>query len=127
MSLPAKWHPYLDGNGRLGCLLIALLLEHWDLLSGPLLCLSLFFKRYCGEFYRRLDAVRTEGDWEGRLDFFLDGVAATADGAVATARSLAALVGDDRVCALRSKSMTIGAIRLFAYQRYVDLLRVGAE
>ena len=119
-------HPYLDGNGRLGRLLITLLLEHWGLLSGPLLYLSLFFKRHRGEYYRRLDAVRTDGDWEGWLDFFLDGVTATADEAVATARSLSALVGDDRVCALRSKSMTIGAIRLFEHLPQHPFVTVAA-
>jgi len=67
-------HPYLDGNGRIGRLLIALLLEHWGLLDRPLLYLSLFFKRNRAEYYRRLNNVRTVGDWEGWLDFFLDGV-----------------------------------------------------
>src|SRR6266446_8823981 len=68
-------HPYLDGNGRIGRLLIALLLEHWKLLSKPLLYLSLFLKRHKDEYHRRLTAVRREGDWEGWLSFFLDGVA----------------------------------------------------
>lgn len=119
-------HPYLDGNGRLGRLLTTLLLEHWGLLSEPLLYLSLFFKRHRGEYYRRLDAVRTNGDWEGWLDFFLDGVAVTADEAVATARSLSALVGDDRVRTLRSKSMTIGAIRLFEHLPQHPFVTVAA-
>ena len=60
-------HPYLDGNGRLGRLLITLLLRHWGLLSRPLLYLSLFLKTHRREYYRRLDAVRTNGDWEGWL------------------------------------------------------------
>ncbi len=63
-------HPYLDGNGRIGRLLITVLLEHWGLLRKPLLYLSLFFKRNRAEYYRRLSNVRTEGDWEGWLDFF---------------------------------------------------------
>ena len=58
-------HPYLDGNGRIGRLLVTLLLEHWRLLQAPVLYLSLFFKRHRDEYYRRLAAVRTEGDWEG--------------------------------------------------------------
>ena len=58
-------HLYLDGNGRIGRLLIRLLLEQWELLSEPLLYLSLFFKRHRSEYYRRLGAVRTEGDWGG--------------------------------------------------------------
>ena len=72
-------HPYLDGNGRIGRMLIALLLEHWGLLTKPLLYLSLFFKRHQAEYYRRLGAFRTDGDWEGWLDFFLDGIATIAD------------------------------------------------
>lgn len=119
-------HPYLDGNGRLGRLLTTMLLEHWGLLSEPLLYLSLFFKRHRGEYYRRLDAVRTNGDWEGWLDFFLDGVAVTADEAAATACSLSALVGDDRVRTLRSKSMTIGAIRLFEHLPQHPFVTVAA-
>ena len=71
-------HPYLDGNGRIGRLLVTLLLEHWKLLTRPLLYLSLFFKRHREDYYRRLNAVRVDGDWEGWLDFFLDGVAAEA-------------------------------------------------
>ena len=64
-------HPYLDGNGRLGRLLITLLLRHWGLLSRPLLYLSLFLKTHRQEYYRRLSAVRSAGDWEGWLAFFL--------------------------------------------------------
>jgi Fic family protein len=105
-------HPYLDGNGRIGRLLITLLLEHWALLDKPLLYLSLFFKRHQGEYYRRLDAVRTTGDWESWLDFFLDGVATIADEAVVSARDLFALVNSDRGRALKSGSATVSAIRL---------------
>src|SRR5207245_1026535 len=71
-------HPFLDGNGRIGRLLITLLLEHWKLLSEPLLYLSLFFKRHRAEYYRLLNAVRLEGDWESWVSFFLEGVAITA-------------------------------------------------
>src|SRR5258708_5886274 len=76
-------HPYLDGNGRIGRLLVTLLLEHWKLLTKPLLYLSLFFKRHRADYYRRLNAVRVNGDWEGWTDFFLEGVATIADEAVA--------------------------------------------
>ena len=85
-------HPYLDGNGRIGRLLVTLLLEHWKLLTKPLLYLSLFFKRHREDYYRRLNRVRIDGDWEGWVDFFLDGVATIADEAVRDARSLFALV-----------------------------------
>jgi Fic family protein len=106
-------HPYLDGNGRIGRLLIALLLEHWGLLQAPLLYISLFFKRHREEYYRRLNAVRTEGDWEGWTDFFLDGVATIADEAVATARDLFAVVGADRTRVLARETTSVAAARLF--------------
>ena len=72
-------HPFTDGNGRIGRLLVTLLLEHWKLLIKPLLYLSLYFKRNREGYYRRLNAVRIDGDWEGWLDFFLDGVGTIAD------------------------------------------------
>jgi Fic family protein len=106
-------HPYLDGNGRIGRLLVTLLLEHWKLLTRPLLYLSLFFKRNQKDYYRRLDAVRVDGDWEGWLDFFLDGVATIADEAVASARELFALVADDRARVLAHDGMSLSALRLF--------------
>jgi len=106
-------HPYLDGNGRIGRLLVTLLLEHWKLLNRPLLYLSLFFKRHREDYYRRLDAVRREGDWEGWLDFFLDGVATIADEAVTSARELFALVAADRARLLSSDGISVLALRLF--------------
>jgi Fic family protein len=106
-------HPYLDGNGRIGRLLVTLLLEHWKLLTRPLLYLSLFFKRHRDEYYRRLSAVRTDGDWEGWLDYFLDGVATIAEEAVSSARELFALVGDDRSRVLEYAGTSIAAVRLF--------------
>lgn len=106
-------HPYLDGNGRIGRLLVTLLLEHWKLLTKPLLYLSLFFKRHRETYYRRLSAVRTEGAFEEWLDFFLDGVATIADEAVSSARELFALVAEDRSRVLASDKVSIGALRLF--------------
>ena len=106
-------HPYLDGNGRIGRLLVMLLLEHWKLLTKPLLYLSLFLKRHRDEYYRRLTAVRLDGDWEGWIDFFLDGVATIADEAVASARELFALVAEDRARVLGHAGMSVVALRLF--------------
>jgi Fic family protein len=106
-------HPYLDGNGRLGRLLIGLLLEHWQLLRQPLLYLSLFFKQHRAEYYRRLNAVRVDGDWEGWLDFFLDGVATTADETVKAARELFLLVAADRARILAEESSSLVTLRLF--------------
>lgn len=106
-------HPYLDGNGRIGRLLVTLLLEHWKLLTKPLLYLSLFFKRHRGDYYRRLDAVRVDGNWEGWLDFFLDGVATIADEAVASARELFALITTDRARVLAHEGASVIALRVF--------------
>jgi Fic family protein len=118
-------HPYLDGNGRIGRLLVTLLLEHWRLLTQPLLYLSLFFKRHQGEYYRRLDAVRTEGDWEGWLDFFLDGVATIAGEAVSSARELFGLVADDRLRVLEHARASVAAVRLFELLPRHPIVRVA--
>lgn len=105
-------HPYLDGNGRIGRLLITLLLEHWKLLKAPLLYLSLFFKRHRAEYYRLLGEVRKNGDWEAWTDFFLEGVATIADEAVATARDVFALVNADRQRVLAASGASVTAARL---------------
>ncbi|MBU6301995.1 MAG: Fic family protein [Verrucomicrobia bacterium] len=88
-------HPFLDGNGRLGRLLIALLLHHGGLLAQPLLYLSLYLKQHRSVYYDLLDRVRTTGDWEAWVDFFLEGVEETARGAVQTARRLVDLFETD--------------------------------
>lgn len=106
-------HPYLDGNGRLGRLLITLLLRHWGLLTRPLLYLSLFLKMHRRDYYLRLSAVREEGDWEGWLSFFLEGVAEVADEAVATARRLHVIVGESRGRLLARDDATLFSLRLF--------------
>ena len=106
-------HPYLDGNGRIGRLLVTLLLEEWNLLSQPLLYLSLFFKENREDYYRLLNAVRTEGDWEGWIRFFLEGVASIAKQATDTARDLFALVSADRARALAAPASSVMAVRLF--------------
>jgi len=106
-------HPYLDGNGRLGRLLITLLLRHWKLLSRPLLYLSLFLKIHRQEYYRRLSAVRTDGDWEGWLEYFLEGVAVVAEEAVTTARRLHAIVAQSRARLMSRDDATVISIRLF--------------
>jgi len=88
-------HPFLDGNGRIGRLLIAFILHHEGILTRPLLYLSLYFKQHRAEYYRLLDLVRLEGDWEAWLDFFLEGVEQTATNAVETAQRLVALFKTD--------------------------------
>ena len=105
-------HPFLDGNGRIGRLLIALLVEHWGLLDQPLLYLSLAFKRNQPEYYARLAAVRSAGDWEGWTRFFLECVREAADDGVRVARELHALVGRDRGRVVAHERSTVAAIRL---------------
>lgn len=89
-------HPFLDGNGRLGRLLITFLLCQAGVLREPLLYLSLHLKQNRARYYELLDLVRREGDWEAWIAFFLDGVRQTAEGAVATAQRLSALFRADR-------------------------------
>jgi Fic family protein len=88
-------HPFLDGNGRIGRLLIAFILHHEGILTQPLLYLSLYFKQNRSEYYRLLDQVRLEGDWEAWIDFFLEGVEQTASLAVHTAKRLINLFKED--------------------------------
>ena len=80
-------HPFQDGNGRVGRLLITLLLCKTGMLKEPLLYLSLYLKQHREEYYALLQQVRLTGDWEAWLTFFLEGVRVTAEGAVATASS----------------------------------------
>ncbi|MHB1798477.1 MAG: Fic family protein [Vulcanimicrobiaceae bacterium] len=84
-------HPFLDGNGRVGRLLITFLLTERNILQRPVLYLSHYFKRYRQDYYERLQAVRDTGDWEGWLRFFLRGVAEVSAEATETARRVLAL------------------------------------
>ncbi len=84
-------HPFLDGNGRLGRLLITFLLCERQALSQPVLYLSHYFKQHRQEYYDRLQAIRDAGDWEGWLTFFLTGVAETSVEAADTARRILVL------------------------------------
>ncbi len=89
-------HPFLDGNGRVGRLLVTFYLCHAGVLREPLLYLSLYFKQNRSTYYKLLDRVRREGDWEAWLTFFLEGVKEVADGSVSTAERLGALFRADR-------------------------------
>lgn len=170
-------HPFSDGNGRLGRLLIALILCGEGVLREPSLYLSLHFKRHRAEYYDRLNAVRVRGDWEGWLGFFLDAVAETAQQAVSMAQRLLALLAEDRarIAKLGVRAGNVGLVfdqfarrvllgvpqiqphltlstptiraavatlqemeivneltgqrrhRIFAYQRYLEILSEGAQ
>jgi Fic family protein len=89
-------HPFLDGNGRLGRLLITLLLSDQKIVKKPMLYLSLYIKAHRHYYYELLNNVRLTGDWEAWLDFFADAVIATAEQAIETAKQLLALLERDR-------------------------------
>ncbi|MEW5902190.1 MAG: Fic family protein, partial [Acidobacteriota bacterium] len=170
-------HPFSDGNGRVGRLLITLLLCSEGVLRQPLLYLSLYFKQHRSRYFDLLMKVRQEGDWEEWLRFFVDGVKEMAEGAVTTARSLNDIAEEDRTkirelgrkagsalrihqvlqgrpianipfLSIRTKISAptvtgvlealqkIGIVkevtrrkrnRLYAYEKYLDILRQGTE
>ncbi len=115
-------HPFLDGNGRLGRLLIVLFLHHGGLLGQPLLYLSLYLKQHRQVYYDLLDRVRTVGNWEAWVDFFLEGVEATALGAVETARRLVTLFDDDSRRIQQSGRSAANALRVLAALRQRPIL-----
>ncbi len=106
-------HPFLDGNGRIGRLLIALLVEHWKLLPLPILYLSVPLMRRRDEYYRLLTAVRTDGDWEGWSQFFLECVCEAADDGVSGAKRIFALLSEDRQTVVGHAGATVSSVRLF--------------
>ncbi|WP_397596723.1 Fic family protein [Silanimonas sp.] len=106
-------HPFLDGNGRIGRLLIAALMEQWGLLAEPLMYLSGYLKQHQAEYYRRLSAIRSEGDWEGWVAFFLDGVVAASGDAERSIIDLASLITADRKRLLESPKAGPISYRLF--------------
>ena len=97
-------HPFLDGNGRVGRLLISLILSTEGVLKQPMLYLSLYLKQHRTRYYELLQKVRQDGDWETWLAFFFQGVTETADGAVLTAKNLLALFAEDRQTIQRERA-----------------------
>ena len=106
-------HPFLDGNGRVGRLLITLMLHHAGVLQEPTLYLSLYFKQHRSVYYQMLDWVRRTGDWERWLTYFLDGVKETAEGAVATSQRLSGLFETDRGRVQQSGRRAISALQVY--------------
>lgn len=106
-------HPFLDGNGRIGRLLIAALLEHWALLPEPLMYLSGYLKQHQADYYRHLSTVRTQGDWEGWVGFFLQGVETAASEAERGIVAIASLVAADRRRLLQAPKAGPASYRLF--------------
>ena len=118
-------HPFLDGNGRVGRLLVALILFDAKVLSQPLLYLSLYLKENRAEYYRLLDAVRREGDWEAWIDFFLEGVVRTSQSAVETAHRLLALFADDGARVATLGRLAPNTLRVFELLRRRPIARIG--
>ncbi len=106
-------HPFLDGNGRIGRLMIAVLLEHWNLLPEPLMYLSGYLKQHQMEYYRQLGAIRTDGDWERWISFFLEGVAVGAGEAERSIVEIATLIAGHRRLLLDSTKAGPATYRLF--------------
>jgi Fic family protein len=118
-------HPFLDGNGRVGRLLITLLLCERHVLERPLLYLSVYLKAHRLEYYDRLTAIRNDGDWEGWLRFFLRGVAEVSSAATSTARSILRLREEARQ---KLASSALGNRLLdFLFERPVLSVRAAQE
>ena len=108
-------HPFLDGNGRLGRLLITLMLCHDHKLKQPLLYLSLYFKQHRANYYQHLQQVRQSGDWETWLMFFLRGITETAEQAVATANRISTLFKEDSETINQLGRISKSCLRVYAH------------
>lgn len=105
-------HPFQDGNGRMGRLLVAFWLCQQNILSRPLLYLSHYLKRHRQEYYDRLMNVRLKGDWEGWIKFFLAGIAEVSVEATDTAKSILGL-REEQISVLRNSEASTNALRLY--------------
>ncbi|HQZ90403.1 MAG TPA: Fic family protein [Thermomicrobiales bacterium] len=117
-------HPFLDGNGRVGRLLITFLLCQREVLHRPLLYLSYFLKRHRTEYYDRLMAIRDSGNWEGWLAFFLRGVAETAEEATQTVRAIVSIREQHRSL-LQEQHLGSNAVKLLDLLFEKPIINVG--
>lgn len=122
-------HPFLDGNGRLGRLLITLLLCAEGALARPLLYLSLYFKTHRNVYYELLQRVRTEGAWEAWLEFFLNGVIDTSEQATHSAQRILELFAGDRARVEKLGRPAASALRLhqLLQERAITSIRGAAK
>jgi len=122
-------HPFLDGNGRLGRLLVTFLLCESGVLREPILYLSLFFKTHRQLYYDLLTRARTEGDWETWIEFFLNGVKETSEQAVAAARRIVSLLESDRrkIDALGRPAASVLRVQQYAQTRPILSIATAAE
>lgn len=123
-------HPFLDGNGRLGRLLITLMLCDSGILKAPLLYLSLFFKVHRQEYYRLLNEVKSTGDWEAWLSYFMEAVTLTSRQAVSTARQIIRQISRDHQMIKqtgRSAETTMAVFDCFTRKLITDSKHIIAE
>ena len=116
-------HPFLDGNGRIGRLLIVLLLQKYELLKSPLLYLSLYFKKHRSEYYALLNRVRTHGEWGAWIDYFLDAIKTVAEDVIATSTRLYQVTLRHRELILQHPKTT--QIFIFGLIHLGELLRMA--
>jgi cell filamentation protein, protein adenylyltransferase len=119
-------HPFLDGNGRIGRLLVTLYLYAKGVLQQPLLYLSLYLKQHRSDYYRLLQEVREHGTWEAWLEFFLDGVAETATQAFATATRIVDLFKADRARISQSGERGGSLLEIYELMRTTPFLTAAA-
>ncbi len=119
-------HPFLDGNGRLGRLLITLLLCAKGALKEPLLYLSLYFKKHRNQYYEHLQRIRTAGAWEEWLEFFLEGTAVTAQEAAETATRILNLFSKDREKIQKLGRPATSALRVHEYMQRKPIANIAA-
>ncbi len=117
-------HPFLDGNGRVGRLLISFLLSYRGVLHRPLLYLSHYLRQNRTEYYDRLTAIRESGDWEGWLKFFLAGVNATAEEATATSRAIVELREKHRAL-VQERGLGANGLRLLDLLFFQPIINVN--
>ena len=118
-------HPFLDGNGRLGRLLIALILSAEGMLRQPMLYLSWYFKQHRSDYYAHLQHVRETGDWEAWIEYFLRGVKETAEDAALTARRLWTVFREDREKLHSLPGATGSLLQAHEHLQRVPLLSLG--
>ena len=123
-------HPFLDGNGRLGRLLITFYLHWKGVMEKPLLYLSYYFRKYRQEYYDRLNMVRDNGDFEQWIAFFLKGVVVTADSAVDAAKQIMELQSRHRSLLWQKKissPLAVGILEKLFYSPYVSVNDIARD
>jgi Fic family protein len=119
-------HPFLDGNGRLGRLLITFLLRVAGAICEPILYLSLYFKTHRQQYYELLDRVRTAGDWEAWLEFFLNGVKETSAQGAQSAHQILTLFEEDRHKIERLGRPAASVLRIHQHMQRKPILSIPA-